>query len=221
MTTLETPVGELAVRIPAASRVFYRHHIDYCCGGKRSLAEACAKVGAAPEAVLGEIEAARRAAIQAEPDWSTRPLAELIDHILERYHQPLKPEMARLRAMGRRVAAVHGGHAPRMVELAKVIAAFVDETDCHLEKEERVLFPWIRSGQGASAAMPIQQLHREHDSHGVHLAEMRRLCDDYVPPAEACATWRALYLGLAELERELMEHIHLENNILFPRALAG
>ena len=224
---IDMPVGELAATVSGASSIFYRLGIDYCCAGRRTLADACAQAGVAPATVVDELERARevRAGTGAEIDsataWAERPLSEIIDHLLAHHHQPLRDELVRLLALARKVADVHRRHAPQLVALAELLAVFADETVCHLEKEERVLFPWILSGRGASAAAPVMQLQREHSGQGEHLTELRRLGEGYQPPAGACPSWRALYLGLGDLERSMKEHIHLENNILFPRALAG
>jgi len=217
--TLADPVGQLAIAFPGASRVFHRHRIDYCCGGARSLHEACVAAAADPQRILAEltIEAREPNTVNGLADV---PLTQLIDHILVRYHQPLKAELPRLRSMTAKVAAVHGALHPALKEVNAIFTRFAEETDAHLLKEETILFPWICAGAGTSSGVPIACLRDEHDHHGANLRRLRDLCDDYNPPADACATWRALYLGLADLERELMEHISLENNLLFPRALA-
>lgn len=213
-------VARLAVRIPAASRVFMRHDIDFCCGGARPLDEACAARGLDPHAILAEIEA--EAPDAGDTRWDQRPLSELIDHILEAYHVPLHAELPRLQAMARKVLTVHGDKDPeRLTALVDVYEALAAELVGHLAKEENILFPWILQGRGATAGGPIQVMHMEHDSAGEALARLRELTDDFTPPPGACNTWRALWLGLEELDHELRAHIHLENNILFPRALQG
>jgi len=212
-------LADLAVARPAASRVFHRQGLDYCCGGKRSLAEACAEKGLDPQAVLAEIEA--EAPEADERPWSERPLPELIDHILSTYHEPLRAELPELVAMAEKVESRHAEKTscPRglAAHLRQIHAAVLE----HLAKEEQVLFPMILAGHGSRAGGPIQVMEMEHDDHGLNLARTRALTDDLNPPAEACTTWRALYLRLTELEKELMDHIHLENNVLFPRALCA
>lgn len=219
MTSTDT-VARLAIRVPAASRVFMRHDIDFCCGGNRRLADACAARGLDPEAILDEIRAE-------EPDegdtrWDEQPVEQLIDHILDTYHAPLRGELPRLGAMARKVLNVHGDKDPeRLTALVEVYEGLAAELHPHMMKEENILFPWILSGNGATAGGPIQVMHVEHESAGAALERIRELTDDFTPPPGACNTWRALWLGLEQLDYDLRAHIHLENNILFPRALRG
>jgi regulator of cell morphogenesis and NO signaling len=213
-------VGELASTLPGAARVVHRHGLDFCCGGHVSLGEACAAAGLDVESVIAEIqdEAARPGQFER---WDARPLPEVIDHILEHFHEPHRRELPRLLAMARKVEEVHAQKGTCPHGLAEHVERMGEEMELHMQKEEQVLFPLLRSGQGRTAAAPIQVMEQEHREHGRNLERLRELTNDYTPPPEACGTWNALYLGLAELERELMEHIHTENNILFPRALGG
>jgi len=153
--------------------------------------------------------------------WDARPLGEVIDHVLERFHEPHRRELPRLLAMARKVEEVHAEKPACPRGLAAHLERMAEDMELHMQKEEQVLFPLLRSGRGRMASMPIQVLEQEHRDHGENLERLRELTDGYTPPPEACETWSALYLGLAELERDLMEHIHIENNILFPRALRG
>lgn len=220
MSTLAEPVGSLAIAFPGATRVFHRHRIDYCCGGSRRLDEACRLAAADPERVLQELASEARGPVPA-PTLTGQPLSVIIDHVLVRYHQPLKLELPRLESMALKVAAVHGTGHPELREVADIMVRLRSETELHLYKEEEILFPWLSAGGGTSAGAPIACLRGEHDQHGANLRRLRELNRDYRAPDGACGTWRALLLGLEELERELMEHISLENNLLFPRALAG
>lgn len=212
-------LARIATTHPAASRVFHRYGLDFCCGGERPLAEVCRAAGLDAEAIAREIEAE-----QTHPEddvrWDERPLDELVDHILERYHEPLREELPRLLAMAEKVERVHGEkpHAPH--GLAKHLRHVLDAVEDHLQKEEQILFPAIREGHGQALSMPVHVMEQEHDDHGASLRRTRQLTADLTPPADACTTWRSLYLGLAEFERELMDHIHLENHVLFPRAVA-
>lgn len=218
--TCETTVGRVAAEHPLATRVFARHGIDFCCGGGRPLKEACDAKGLDPERVLDEI---RRevGGPQAEKSWDDAPLGDLIDHIVCRYHRSLDEELPRLEGMARKVLDVHGDRDARLAELLAVFLDLKTELDEHMAKEEQILFPMIRGGHGAMAGAPISVMEHEHDSAGAGLRRLRELTDDYVPPVDACTTWRALWAGLATLEEEMHRHIHLENEILFPRALAG
>ena len=220
--TTEIPVGQLAAEHPLATRVFARHRIDYCCGGGRPLDEVCRAKGLDPETVLDEIEREIAPAGFDSARWDQAPLGGLIDQILERYHQPLQEELPRLEAMAEKVVRVHGDKDPeRLAALLTVFRGLKTELEDHMIKEEQILFPIIRRGQGGGAGGPVGVMLREHDDAGAALAELRLLTGDYTVPAGACNTWRALWHGLAALEASMHEHIHLENNILFPRALSG
>ena len=215
-------VGAIAVEHPAATRVFARHGIDYCCGGGAPLNEVCGANSLDPEQILAEID--RELADRDAPAtrWNDRPLDELIEHILSTYHRSLWEELPRLGSMAVKVREVHHDKAPAMLsELVSTFASLRSELEEHMQKEEQILFPMIRAGQGAFAEGPIGCMEEEHERAGSALARLRELTHDYEVPEEACTTWRALWHGLAELEASLHEHIHLENNILFPRALAS
>ncbi len=218
----DTPVGQLATEFPLATRVFHRHGIDYCCGGGRPLNEACAKRGLNTETVLAEIHAELDVPAVPAQRWDQAPLEDLIDHILVTYHQPLNEELPRLMLMSAKVLQVHGDKDPETLsELNSVFLALKDELEQHMQKEEQILFPMIRQGQGAMASDPISVMEHEHASAGAALERLNELTKGYEVPEHACNTWRALWHGLAALEKSLHQHIHLENNILFPRALNG
>lgn len=220
--TSDALIGQVATENPLSTRVFARHGIDYCCGGGRPLAEVCAEKGLKPESILAEIEKELSTSGEALARWDAAPLDELIDHILEAYHVPLWEELPRLDAMARKVLAVHGDKEPEMLaDIVDVYAGLKAELDQHMLKEEQILFPMIKGGQGAMAGPPVNVMHVEHESAGEALRRLRLLTNNYEVPEGACNTWRALWHGLAALEKDLHEHIHLENNILFPRALAG
>lgn len=220
--TTDIPVGQLATENPLSTRVFARHGIDFCCGGGRPLGEVCADKGLDPRTIVAEIEKELTASTEPATRWDSAPLNELIDHILEAYHVPLWEELPRLDAMARKVLAVHGDKDLEMLGgIVDVYGALKAELEQHMLKEEQVLFPMIKAGNGAMAGPPVNVMHIEHDSAGEALRKLRALTNDYTVPAGACNTWRALWHGLEALEHDLHQHIHLENNILFPRALAG
>jgi regulator of cell morphogenesis and NO signaling len=210
-------LADLAIRLAGASRVFHRHRLDFCCGGQRSLADACAARSLDPQTIVDEL--ARETAVPTAADWSRRPLAELVDHIVARYHEPLRAELPELVRMARRVESVHSEKPGCPLGLGDHLASVEEELDLHMQKEEQVLFPMIRAGRGALVGGPVSVMEQEHDEHARALRRTRELTGDIQAPPHACTTWRALYLRLDALERELMEHIHLENNVLFPRAL--
>lgn len=215
-------VGHLAAQHPLATRVFARHGIDFCCGGGRPLADVCEDRGLDLELVLAEIEAEVETTGEPEMRWDEAPLDVLIDHILDTYHASLREELPRLLDMSAKVLGAHGYREPEMLpELKGVLGALKAELEEHMMKEEQVLFPLIRQGRGATAAAPVSVMEHEHEAAAAALRRLRTLTRDYEVPDEACNTWRALWHGLADLERATHEHIHLENNILFPRALAG
>lgn len=214
----ESTLAELAATRAGAARVFYRHDLDFCCGGRVTLADACARKGLAVDAMIREVlaEAPRSSDFQR---WDARPLGELIQHVLDAFHAAHRAELPRLVAMARKVEAVHAERADVPRGLADMLERIDAELQEHMEKEEQVLFPMLLACRGRMAAMPIHVMEQEHVDHGKNLGRLREVANGYVAPADACGTWCALYLGLRELDEQLMQHIHLENNVLFPRAL--
>jgi regulator of cell morphogenesis and NO signaling len=215
----EQTLGQLATAVPTAARVFHRHGLDYCCGGNRSLAAACAESGLDLGTVLEELQAAAATSPGTGERWADRTIPELVGHILERYHIPLKLELPRLVELARTVERVHGSKPSCPRGLAQHLTEMQRAVEEHLMKEEQILFPLVLTAPGRMARMPIQVMMSEHDDHGQALRRTRALTDDFHLPPEACLKWRELYRALAELEEELMAHIHLENSVLFPKAL--
>ena len=236
MSTLteQRTVGEIAAQYPATVRVFQRLNIDFCCGGKRPLSEACEERGLAPGRVLEELAQATAARTPDQTDWNAAPLGALMDHIVATHHEYMKAELPRLGAMLARIVEKHGekyGDIPE--RLNAIYQGLRADLESHLMKEERILFPLIgqledakRAGVPAppshcgSVNNPIRVMIHEHDSAGGALAAMREATANYAVPEEACNTFRALYHDLGAMEADLRQHIHLENNILFPRAAA-
>ena len=222
--TPDHTLADLSVTRAGASRVFYRHGLDFCCHGQISLREACESEELDVEQLIKELIEEDRGKERADDSfarWDEQSPDALIEHLLTRFHEPHRAEVPRLLAMARKVEEVHGEKPACPRGLANHLAKMGEELELHMQKEEQILFPMIRAGRGRMAAMPVQIMEQEHRDHGENLTLMRDLAHDFDPPEEACGTWRALYLGLAELESELMQHIHLENNVLFPRALQG
>jgi len=227
--TAQKTVGELVRERPSRARVFEDLGIDYCCGGKKPLSEACAKKGHDVDEVLETIKEADSASSAGDAaDYASMPLTELVDHIIATHHAYLVRELPRLREMSAKVAKVHGDKDERLGQLASVVCGLEDELTSHMMKEERILFPVIcqleqtdslPSMPFGTIANPIRAMEAEHDTAGSALADIHRLTDAYTPPDWACNTYRALLDGLHELEFDLHQHIHKENNILFPRAL--
>jgi len=220
MNATTTTLAELAVTHPGAARVFFRNRLDFCCGGRRNLADVCRERDLDPDAILAAIEA-EDPLVAPRPRWDEAPLPSLVSHILTTYHHRLRVALPELVAMARKVEVRHRDKAACPRGLAAALEAMHESLLDHLRKEEEILFPLIMSGLGTEAAAPVHVMEIEHEHHREHLLALRSLTDDLTPPAEACTTWRALYLGLQQLEQELMEHIHLENNVLFRRALAA
>lgn len=205
-------IGEIAATLPGATAIFRRHKLDFCCGGGVSLAEAAAK-RAAP---LAEIETAL--ATLAPGDVAVpQDVSGLIDLIETRYHAVHRRELPELIALARRVERVHAANPEAPAGLADLLAAMEEDLGDHMTKEEQVLFPMMRRGGHPMIAQPIVMMRHEHDGHGEQLRELDRLTHGGETPAEACNTWRALYAGTRKLTEDLVEHMHIENNILFPR----
>lgn len=222
-----TPIRDIATAVPSSVRVFQRYGIDFCCGGRRPIGEACDEQGLLFAEVAQAIQAAAVAPAADERDWTREPLHSLIDHIVGTFHLPLRDELPRLQAMAEKVAHVHGDNAPYLAAVDAIVRELAEELAVHMVKEEIVLFPAIRAveaGDGLAPrwiSAPVSVMEQEHDHAGALLAELRRRTGDYTPPDWACQTFRALYQGLEELEAAMHVHIHLENNVLFPRALAS
>jgi regulator of cell morphogenesis and NO signaling len=218
-------VADIAAHHPRSIDVFERHGIDFCCGGRRSLGEACRERGAAVEAVANEIAAAAAREVPEDRVFTDAPLGTLVDHIVSRYHAPLREDLERLGRMADKVAEVHAARHPELSELARVYGGLRDELVPHLGAEEERVFPALRRlvepGTGAAEVQSaLHGLEEDHDRAGVALARLRALSRGFAVPDDACTTYRALYEGLARFERELHEHVHLENNVLFPRVVS-
>jgi len=228
-------VREVAVENPAATRIFEKFGIDYCCGGTQLLDQACATAGISVHQVLDALEMeeeAARAATQIH-DWQSEPLSELVDHIKSTHHKFTREETVRLDALLNKVCSVHGKNHPELFEVQSTLAGLAQELGTHLLKEEMVLFPYIVRMEEAviqrepvlpapfgTVENPVAMMEHEHDSAGNALRAMRKASNDFALPADACASYQTLYKALEAFEADLHQHIHLENNILFPRAIA-
>jgi regulator of cell morphogenesis and NO signaling len=231
-------VREMALNVPAATRVFEKLGIDYCCGGNKSLQQACSEANLPMQQVLESLESAADSAEHRKQDgryhddWQTAPLADLIAHINNTHHKYVKEEVVRLRALFEKVCGVHGGKHPELLDLQKDFRALAQELSMHMMKEEMVLFPYIERMEEAviegepilpppfaTVRNPVATMVHEHDSAGNLLRSMRGLSSDYRAPSDACTSFKNLFTALPEFERDLHQHIYLENNILFPRAI--
>lgn len=225
----ERTVADLVVERPGRARVFEQLGIDYCCGGRSSLAAVCAERGLDPAtvtAMLAAFEQVSGAEAGDDRDWSSAALGELCDHIVTEHHGFLRAELPRLEGLLERVVRAHGERHPEIVETAELFEAVAAELGTHMHVEEEVVFPLCRAldeggvPEATELAGSASAMEHDHDVIGAALARMRDLTGGFAPPADACNTYRAALDGLVALERDLHRHIHEENNILFPRALA-
>ena len=233
--TAERTVRELALENTAATRVFEKLGIDYCCGGNKSLEDACRASNLSVDQVIDSLEMAEEAAhaTQKDRNWQTEPLADLITHIRNTHHKFTREEMARLVPLLEKVCSVHGKNHSELQRVRASFQSLVQELTTHMMKEEMVLFPYIVRMEEAviqkepilpppfgSVQNPVSMMEHEHDSAGNALRAMREASCGYTAPGDACISYQTLYKALADFEADLHQHIHLENNILFPRAIA-
>lgn len=232
MTVLTQTVREIALENPASIRVFESFGIDYCCGGRVPLQDACATKNLSLEDVLSALERAGLEPSSEEESWTTAPLAALTAHIVQRHHAYVSRELPRLGALAVKVVNRHGDTRPELPAIQARLSELSEELTQHCAKEERILFPYIAQLEGAIAAgaarphgcfgsvsNPIALMIQEHVGAGRLVAEIRELSNGFTPPRGACPTFLAFYSGLHEFDQDLHQHIHLENNILFPRAV--
>ena len=227
-------IREIALEAPATTRVFEEFKIDYCCGGRKSLDEACAAAGLDPIVVSQKIEDALKdqSACRENGSSEKRSASELIDYIISKHHIFTVQEIERLTPLMEKVCTRHGDIHPELFKLQTIFLALADSLVPHMRKEEGVLFPYIQmlesSVTGITLAVPphfgtvenpIRMMMEDHEEDGERLRVMREITDDYSLPEGACPSFTALYAGLQDLERDLHRHIHLENNVLFPAAV--
>jgi regulator of cell morphogenesis and NO signaling len=205
-------LGEIAVDLPGATAVFRRHKLDFCCGGAESLEGAAKRKGLDPAPIAAEL-----AGLAPQPSTLPDSVEDLIGLIVERYHAVHRRELPELRKLAARVEAVHAGHPAVPAGLADVLARLQGELEPHMQKEEQVLFPLMLAGGHPMIGHPIAMMRHEHDTAGEDLSQVAALTHDMTPPEGACNSWRALYAGLAKFAEDLTDHVHIENNILFPR----
>jgi len=232
MATSQTTVRDIALEQPASIRVFEKFGIDYCCGGRKPLAEACQERSIEPKAVLEAIEEAAAGGGDETSDWAQSKLENICNHIVETHHAYIRAELPRLHMLAQKVVSRHAKTHPELEPIQQLIVALGGELLPHLDKEEVVLFPYITNlernlascgprplGCFGAVRNPIRVMITEHDAAGEAMSRMRELSGGFTPPEGACPTYRGLYQALAEFEKDLHQHVHLENNILFPRAI--
>ncbi len=230
----QSTVRDVVVEIPRATRLFEKLGIDYCCGGGKSLQEAGLHAGLSVEEIIRSLDELKQSppAAQAEMDWQGASLSQLISHIVNQHHQFTRDELSRLTGLLTKVCGVHGTNHPELLEIKEVFSPMNEELMDHMHKEEQILFPYMVTIEQSverkqalappffrSVLNPIEMMMTEHESAGQSLAEIRRLSHEYEVPGDGCGSFRALYQGLGELEKDLHQHIHLENNILFPKSV--
>ena len=227
-------VGEIAAEMPSATREFEKLGIDYCCGGSRTLGQACSEANIPLDETLARLEKSLASTQpDAGQDWQNLLLADLIGHITSTHHVFVREESPRIQALAAKVFGVHGKNHPELLQVQNVFAALAEELRVHLMKEEQMLFPYISlmeesslAGEPAPPAMfgtvvnPVRMMMQEHDGAGEALRALRSVTADYKVPGDACISYRTLYQALQGFEANLHQHIHLENNILFPRGVA-
>lgn len=214
---IKNTLGQWASNFAGASRVFVKHDLDFCCGGQKGLNKACDEKGLNPEEIVNEI--VNNSNKTEAPPWNQMVLANIVDEILERFHKKHREDLQMLIPLAKKVESVHADRNDCPKGLGDFLELLLFELDSHMQKEEQILFPMIKAGQGAMADGPIQVMMHEHIEHGENLAKLKQLAKNYVLPEDACGSWKALYNGVATLEREIKEHIATENNVLFPKAL--
>jgi len=234
MINSETTVREVALMVPESTRLFEKLKIDYCCGGNQALAEACASAGVAVDNVMEMLAGVTQTNSSDDVSlvFQNASLPELITHILDTHHVFTKSEMDRIQSLADKVLAAHGGNHPELVHLDELITRLCADLKPHMFKEEQILFPYIVAMAEAADQKrtvpfapfgtvnnPIRMMMREHDAAGELLRELRALTSDYRVPVDACISYQTLYQALENFEQDLHQHIHLENNLIFPRAL--
>jgi len=229
----ECTVGELAAELPASIRVFEAWKIDYCCGGLTPLPAACAAVGKTVHEFLTELERTAAVPDAASRNWSADTLTSMATNIVAMYHEYTREELQTLAPLANKVLSVHGERRPELDVVVTLVRELTSDLLPHMLKEEQVLFPYVGQLEGAAASgapaptpffgtvkNPVRMMMLEHDRVGELLANLRVTTSDYTPPESACFSYRELYRRLAELELRTHEHVHIENNIYFPRAIA-
>jgi len=232
MSATTQTVREIALEQPTAIRVFEQFGIDYCCGGRKPLAEACTAGNVEIDAVIAALDAAARTPEQHSQNWAEQSLKSLSTHIVASHHAYVKRELPRLAFLAQKVVNRHGSTHPELPTIAETLVKLDEELTPHLAKEEIVLFPYITSLEQSfsdgtpkphscfgTVANPIAMMTQEHDAAGALMAELHGLSGNFTTPPDACPSFHAFYDGLREFEQDLHQHIHLENNILFPRAI--
>ena len=207
-------VGDIAASLPGATAVFRRFKIDFCCNGDLDLAAAAERRGVDQVELERALADIMTGAVDAP---SAMDSGDLIDHIQSCYHEAHRRALPELIVLSRKVEAVHRDHPRVPAGLSEALRRMAADLETHMQKEEAELFPAMRAGSGGPLDGSIADLRAEHDGQGQFVELLDTMTDGFSPPEGACRSWQALYIGTAQLVEDLMEHIHLENNVLFPR----
>lgn len=226
-------IGEMVVADYRKAEVFRKYGIDYCCGGKKTVSEVCLSKGLDPQSIQEELAELDKKPDTADQDFNNRALDVLADHIVRRHHGYVAAALPMLHELTAKVARVHGERHPELLDIARHFEAVAGELRMHMQKEEQVLFPYITKMVEAQRESlpaprpffgtienPIRIMEAEHETAGEGMEAIRRLSGDYTPPEGACTSYRVLFAKLDEFEQDLHQHVHLENNILFPKSIA-
>ena len=230
--TSETKVKDIALSNPAARQVLEDTGLDYCCGGGKSLHEACLHTDVPAEEILNRLRENSKDISPGDANWTSAPLSDLTRHIRERHHRYVREAIVRVQTLLEKVGAKHGENHPEITDIQRLFTEVGREMIMHMQKEEQILFPYIDALEKAAnthgsveppffqtVRNPIQAMMKEHDAAGELVKQIRKGSSDYTAPADACPSYQALYQALREFEADLHQHVHLENNILFPRAV--
>ncbi|WP_223154905.1 iron-sulfur cluster repair di-iron protein [Alkalibacillus aidingensis] len=224
--TVDTKTGDIVTQFPKASSIFKQYQIDFCCGGNRPIGEALDELELDREKVLKEINDLYQGAnTEEDTDWTQKSNSELVNHIVSEHHDHLRQVLPEISAYVTKVYHVHGGNHPELTTIYTAFHQLKQELESHLYQEEKALFPVIKNYREEGSldkeeiAQTIRELEDDHDHSGDLLKQMREATQGYRIPDGACNTFQLTYLKLDELESDMFQHIHLENNILFPRFL--
>ncbi len=230
--TSERKVGEIVAANPSAARVLEEAGVDYCCGGQKSLHDACLHAGVSEEEILKRLRENQASVDENDKNWISSPLAELTEHIRSKHHQYVREAARRIQPLATKVKGVHGANHPELSDIEKLFTEVANEMISHMQKEERILFPYIEALERAangkesvekpffqSVRNPVHTMMQEHDASAARVRQIREKSAGYAPPPDACTSYQALYSELKKFETDLHQHVHLENNVLFPRAV--
>lgn len=220
MSFANQKIGELAVSIPGATKLFREYELDFCCGGSVELALAAERKGINIQELETRLAELQQVNAKEGTDWTQASYVDFTTYLVSRFHEGHRAQLPELIELAEKVERVHGDREDAPVGLMAELQAIYDELRQHMMKEEQILFPMICAGNYAMACMPIRVMEMEHDGMGEQLEVLKSLTNNVTPPADACSSWLALYAGIKKFINDLIEHTHLENNILFPRVRA-